>query len=618
MLLELGIPQGQVVSRWRGGEDVVRGVVDRLRSTSFTGYLKVSLSKEGERSEGLVSFNAGVPALCLYVFQPFGLEEIWFLGDQGGEYMLADALQSESVISLHADVEMKDYEKLFPQARIRRLEMPRIMPSREKLREDKLNSAGAESSSESLFKGLAGLPDQTVKRKAERQAEGVYDLILQYHKMSTDGFGMNTCKDCGGPLDLLGYCPRCAAKGDPARALTPRLDPRLTFETFSVGQNSRFAEAAARAITAEPGNQYNPLFIYGRTGLGKTHLLQAIGHRFKKDGRGKNVVYLPLESMDDAALASLGDKLGELGQEVERADLLLVDDLQYLSGKERLQEDLLRIVNGLVARGRQVVVTANRGPRDIPLMSERLVSHLESGLVLDITQPDKDTRINILKKEVTEEGLSIPDDVLAFVAEACPDDVRQLEGGLNRVIAFASLMRAEVTVDVAREVLGQKDGRPAAGRKVALAEHRSYLLEEARPDKSYGLVAAKLKEGYKGLIFTRSNPATVRSKLGNGPADIYWLTERESKEERTIPPSLEKIVLLVEEQLHKDGPCLIFLDDLHYLVSNATFDGVIRFVRSLIDMISEHRAIFVVSVSPDSLKVQERSVLEREMEPIAP
>ena len=247
------------------------------------------------------------------------------------------------------------------------------------------------------------------------------------------------------------------------------------------------------------------------------------------------------------------------------------------------------------------------------MLDDRLVSFLESGLAVDIGQPDQASRVGILRKMVTDEKLDVPEDVLAFVAERCPDTVRQLEGGMNRIIAFASLMKSDITLDLAREVMGEEPNR---AKKLELAEHRSYVVEEPRPERCYRLMIPKLDAGCRGLVFSRSNPASVRERLEGRKADIYWLTDHESKGERTVPPSLEKIVLLSEAHIQQNGPSIVLLDDLHYLIDNATFDGVIRFVRSIVDQVSERQAIFVVSISPDSLKVQERSVLERELEPI--
>ncbi len=608
VLLELGVPQGQVVSRWKGGEGILEQVMESARSGSVNGYIKIVLGADAERSESLLSLNAGAPSLCLHVFRPSGMDELWFLGEKAAEYMWYDGSRPGSAISLHAEVNLRDFEQLFPGARVRRVEAPRHVLPPDRVRADKVRQAEPENTGEHLL-GAAGLAG-TGNKKAERQAQGVYDLILQYHKMRSDPSGIRVCEGCGGPVDLLGYCPRCASREEGAPAV-PRMDPRATFANFVGGPGSRFAEAAARAVAAQPGNRYNPLVIHARTGMGKSHLLQAVGHEMKRLDREMNITYLPLDSVDlegsEAARSSLREEL-------DAADALLIDDVQFLSGRERAQEDIVRAINRLVASGRQVVITADREPRRIPSLAERLTSRMESGLVVDIGPLDRTTRSSILRKVASNGGSIVPDDVLEVVAGACPDSVRQLEGGMNRVLAFASLTGSEVTMDLAREVLGHGDAAPAADLEVQ--EGRSYLFEESRPDRAYDLVGRRIDRGARALVFSRSNPATVQERLGGRKAEIYWITEHESKGTRTIPPSLEKIVMLAEDHIRREGPSLVVLDDLHYLISSAGFEGVIRFVRSLVDQVSERRAMFMVSVSPDSLKVQERSVLEREMEPV--
>lgn len=613
MLLELGVPQGQVVSRWKGGEGVITGALERVKNASFTGYLKVGMSREGERSEGLISFASGAPSLALYVFQPMGMEELWFVGEKALDYTWADSLQVESVVSLHGDVLLKDFEHLFPQARIRKVEAPKTILKPAQLREDKLRCADPEYTGEKVLGVMARRTGEADRRRVDQQAQGVYDLILQYHKMRSNGSGISECKDCGGPIDLLGYCPSCASQAERSRPVAPRMEPRFSFDSFVVGQNARFADAAARAVAADPGHLYNPLLIHGKSGLGKTHLLQAIGHHLKGEKRSTNVAYLPLEALEEQVISSIVSRSGEVRQEMEQADLLLIDDIQFLSGREKLQEEMLRTINLLISRGKQVVLTCDRPLKEVPSLSERLTSRVESGLVVDVQQPDAATRVAILKKVVADEGLDIPEEVMAFVAEMCPDNVRQLEGGMNRVIAFASLMRSDVSLDIAREVLGHEKVHHRR-KRADLQLRRSYLVQEVRPDHSYDLLAAKLDKGFKGLVFSRSNPSAIRERLDGRSAEVYWLTEHESREERTIPPSLEKIILKVEQFLNQDGETIVLLDDLHYLISNATFDGVIRFVRSVVDQVSERQAIFVLSISPDSLKLQERSILEREME----
>ncbi|MDW5561687.1 MAG: DnaA/Hda family protein [Methanomassiliicoccus sp.] len=611
VLLELGVPQGLVVSRWKGGDNVLETAVESARLVSLNGYIKIVLGSDGERSESLLSISAGAPSLCLYVFRPVGLDELWFLGEKAAEYLWYDAINSEASISLHSEVNLRDFEQLFPGAKVRRVEAPRHVLSPEKLRADKVHRAEAENTGEHLL-GIAGLGNPAGDKKVERQAQGVYDLILHYQKMRSDTAGLGLCEDCGGPIDLLGYCPRCATREEEAPSI-PRMDPRETFGNFVGGPGSRFAEAAARAVAAEPGRRYNPLVIHSRPGMGKSHLLQAVGHEIKRLRRELNITYLPLDSVDIGSSESVWTSLH---QELEMADTLLIDDLQFLSGKDRFQEEIMRAINRMVTAGKQVVVTADRLPRRVPLLMDRLASRLESGLVVDIGPLDQATRLEILRRVASRGGSVVPDDVLQMVAESCPDSVSQLEGGMNRVLAFASLMGSEVTADLTREVLGPGDLTPIGEIEVRLS--RSYFVEEARPERAYDLVGRQVDRGARALIFSRNNPGTVSDRLGGRKAEIYWLTEHESRGSRTVTPSLEKLMMLAEDHIHREGQSVVLLDDLHYLISNAGFEGVIRFIRSLVDEVSERQSVFMVSVSPESLKVQERSVLEREMEPIRP
>lgn len=596
VLLELGVPQGQVVSRRKGGERIFKEALDSMRGTSFTGYLKVVLSREGEISEGLIAFLQGAPALSLYVFQPLGAEEAWFFGVKAAGYLWADSERPEAVVSLHQAAGLSDLGVLFPQARLSAVEAPVPLPPGQ-LREDKLSSADPAYSGESFRRSLGRLAPAN-RRRAEKQAQDVYDLILRFHQNSASG-SAPACPECGGALDHLGHCVACPSEDD----ALPRLDPRLTFETFVPGPGSRFAEAAARAVAGDPGRLYNPLYVHGRSGLGKTHLLQAIGHALA--GEGRRAAYLPLAALEDPLVLFTSPEGG-----LEEADVLLLDDLQFLAGKDRLQEEVLRVLDLLLARGGQAVVSGDRPLRTVPGLSDRLTSRLESGLAVEVAAPDAAARRTILQRVAAERGVEIAPEVLAFAAEACPGNVRQLEGGLNRLIAFAALMRTEVDLELAQEVLGGEGGLPE------LRERRSYLVEEARPELAYALLNAQLDRGFRALVFSRSNPAAVRERLAGRDAEVYWLTDRESAGERTVPPSLEKIMLQVESFLRGEGASVVLLDDLHYLISNSTFEGVIRLVRTVVDQVTEGRSIFLLSVAPDALSVQERSVLEREMEPL--
>lgn len=456
------------------------------------------------------------------------------------------------------------------------------------------------------------------RKKLDERIDGVYDLILQYHKMSSQGVPKRTrCPSCGGPLDESGNCLRClGGKAGGAQYGRP-LNPRYTFETFVAGPNSSFAEAAAKAVVTSPGKVYNPLFIYSKSGLGKTHLLQAIGnHILMKEEAA--VMYSSAEAIEEELVASLAaKKLDEFRKAYRSAGMLLIDDVQFLAGKERIQEELFQAFTALIERGRQIALASDRLPQAIPSLGERLATRFESGLIVDIQPPDLQTRLAILERKAREEKLAIPKDVLGFVAEVCRDNVRQLEGGLNRVVAFASLMRSDITVDLAKEILSQEVREAKSSRmKVELQDGQSYLVEEEKPDVSHRLFVSKLREGYKGLAITRGHPRSLREKLAGAEAVVFWLTDHESKTERTVSPSLERIMLLIEEFVHPQRKCIVLLDDIQYLISNTTFEGIIRFIRTVVDEVSERPAIFLISVSQESLRTQDRSILEREMEVI--
>jgi hypothetical protein len=267
-------------------------------------------------------------------------------------------------------------------------------------------------------------------------------------------------------------------------------------------------------------------------------------------------------------------------------------------------------------KGGQVVLAADRLPKEIPSLSERLVSRFESGLVADIQPCDYETRRAILERRVTNEKLEIPPDVLLFIADVCKDNVRQLEGGLNRVVAFSSLMHSTITISLAQEILRQEErsAKRQLAPKVDLLSGKSYLLEEQKPDIAHRLFVGKVREGRNGLAIVRGHPRALRQRLEETDASILWLTDKESKEEATIPPSLERIMVTVEEFMEDSPKAVILLDDVQYLISNNAFEGLARFVRTLVDEVSERDAIFILSIDPEGLQPQERSVIEREME----
>jgi chromosomal replication initiator protein len=242
-------------------------------------------------------------------------------------------------------------------------------------------------------------------------------------------------------------------------APTPRptfeMRQKYTFDSFVIGSSNRFAHAAALAVAEAPAQAYNPLFIYGGTGLGKTHLLQAIGQYVGEHTRKLTVRYITSESFMNDFINSLRDKRIEgFKQRYRTYDLLLIDDIQFLEHKERIQEEFFHTFNSLYEAGRQIVISSDRPPREISTLEERLRSRFEWGLITDIQPPDLETRIAILRKKVKTDGIHVPDpQVLTFIAGRVSTNIRELEGALTRVVAFSSLTARPMTVELAQDVL---------------------------------------------------------------------------------------------------------------------------------------------------------------------
>ena len=233
------------------------------------------------------------------------------------------------------------------------------------------------------------------------------------------------------------------------------IQARYTFDSFVIGSSNRFAHAAALAVAEAPAQAYNPLFIYGGTGLGKTHLLQAVGQYVAEHSGSLTVRYITSETFMNDFINSLRDKRIEgFKQRYRTYDLLLIDDIQFLEHKERIQEEFFHTFNSLYEAGRQIVISSDRPPREISTLEERLRSRFEWGLITDIQPPDLETRIAILRKKVKTDGIHIPDpQVLTFIASRVSTNIRELEGALTRVVAFSSLTGRPMTVELAQDVL---------------------------------------------------------------------------------------------------------------------------------------------------------------------
>jgi len=233
------------------------------------------------------------------------------------------------------------------------------------------------------------------------------------------------------------------------------LNERYIFDRFVVGTNNQLSAAACRAVAEAPARMYNPLFIYGGVGLGKTHLMHAIGHAIHSRDPSKRVAYVSSERFTNDLIASIQEgRMAEFRRRYREIDLLLIDDVQFLGEKERTQEEFFHTFNALHDAQRQIVMTSDRPPKEIPGLEERLVSRFEWGLVTDIKPPDFETRVAILRKKADEDSISLGDDVVEFIARNCRSNVRELEGAVIKLLAYSSLTRREITIDLAREALG--------------------------------------------------------------------------------------------------------------------------------------------------------------------
>ncbi|RDY25585.1 chromosomal replication initiator protein DnaA [Romboutsia weinsteinii] len=234
----------------------------------------------------------------------------------------------------------------------------------------------------------------------------------------------------------------------------PNLNPKYTFDTFVIGNSNRFAHAACVAVAESPARAYNPLFLYGGVGLGKTHLMHAIGHHIVNQKKNPTVVYVSSEKFTNELINSIkDDKNEEFRNKYRNVDILLIDDIQFIAGKERTQEEFFHTFNTLHEANKQIIISSDRPPKEIPTLEDRLRSRFEMGLITDIQAPDFETRIAILRKKAQMENIEVPNEVMTYIAKNIKSNIRELEGALTRVVAYSSLTNRTISFELATEAL---------------------------------------------------------------------------------------------------------------------------------------------------------------------
>lgn len=337
----------------------------------------------------------------------------------------------------------------------------------------------------------------------------------------------------------------------------PRLNPKYTFETFVVGNSNRFAHAACLAVAESPASSYNPLFIYGGVGLGKTHLMQAIGHRVRQHLPELKVMYISSEKFTNDLINSIKDKATEqFRTKYRNIDVLLIDDIQFLAKKESTQEEFFHTFNHLYEANKQIIISSDRPPKEIPTLEDRLRSRFEWGLITDIQPPDLETRMAILRKKATDEGINLPDEVMFFIAQKIDSNIRELEGALIRVAAYANFTKKEITPELAEEIL--KDVLDLARPKLitprliqeVVANYFNLKVEDLKAKKRTRSVAFPRQIAmYLCRELTENSLPDIGKEFGGRDHTTVLHAYEKIREELNTDPSLPQVITQLMQQI---------------------------------------------------------------------
>jgi chromosomal replication initiator protein len=337
------------------------------------------------------------------------------------------------------------------------------------------------------------------------------------------------------------------------------LNPKYTFDTFVIGNSNRFAHAASLAVAEAPAKAYNPLFIYGGVGLGKTHLMHAISHYILRNNPKTRVLYTTSEKFTNDLINSIrDDKNVEFRNRYRTTDVLLVDDIQFIADKERTQEEFFHTFNSLYEASKQIIISSDRPPKEIPTLEDRLRSRFEWGLICDIQPPDLETRIAILKKKAKVDNLIIPDEVLVYIAKKIESNIRELEGALIRIVAYSSLTNREINLDLTQEALKDffSNSKPRIITvdliKRVIAEYYSIKVEDFKSKKRTRSIAFPRQIA---MYLTRELTDLSLPKIGE---------EFGGRDHTTVMHAHEKI----STELQKDESLKMAIDEIQKRLSS--------------------------------------------------
>jgi chromosomal replication initiator protein len=340
----------------------------------------------------------------------------------------------------------------------------------------------------------------------------------------------------------------------------PSLNPNYNFERFVVGPSNQFAHAAAVAVAEAPAKNYNPLFIYGGVGLGKTHLLNAIGLHTFRLAPSANILYVSAEEFMNEMINSIRyDKMQKFREKYRNIDSLLIDDIQFIAGKERTQEEFFHTFNTLHDSGKQIVVTSDKFPKDIPNLEGRLRSRFEWGLIADIQPPEIETKVAIVDKKAQENNISLPKNVAYYIASKAESNIRELEGFIIRIGAYASLTGREIDMDLVKEVLKKffKQGeKPEVTvdeiMKTVAAKFNIRITDLKSQKKNKNLVIPRQIAMYLARRLTSNSFPDIGAKIGGKDHSTVIYANNKIKDLLEKDPKFEIVVREIEESLNRN------------------------------------------------------------------